>query len=115
MIRKLQASRGTVAPTDVLTVFKIVEPLFLEGAPRESYPSDVAPGVPLFQMNELKLAAKRLDSGKAPGPDGIPNEVLSAIIREKPQRILDLLNTCLERGHFPKQWNLTVRVSYMRE
>ena len=57
-------------------------------------------------MSELKLAAKRLDPGKAPGPDKIPNEVLRAIIREKPQLILDLLNTCLERGHFPKQWKL---------
>ena len=103
VIRKLQASRGTVAPRDVPTVFKIVEALFPEGAPRESYPSDVAPEVPLFQVSELKLAAKRLDwTGKAPGPDGIPNEVLRAIIREKPQLILDLLNTCLERGHFPK-------------
>ena len=92
MIRKLQASRGTVASTDVPTVFKIV-----------GYPSDVAPEVPLFQMSELKLAVKRLVSGKAPGPDGIPNEVLSAIIRKKPQLILDLLNTCLERAHLPKQ------------
>ena len=48
-------------------------------------------------MSELKLVAKRLDSGKAPGLDGIPNEVLRAIIREKPQLILDLLNTCLEK------------------
>ena len=55
-------------------------------------------------MSELKLAAKRLVPGKAAGPDGIPNEVLRATVREKPQLILDLLNTCLERGHFPKQW-----------
>ena len=76
VIRKLQASRGTVAPSDVPTVFKIVEVLFPEGAPRESYPCDVAFEVPMFQMSELKLAAKRLDSGKALGLDGIPNEVL---------------------------------------
>ena len=55
-------------------------------------------------MSELKRAAKRLVPGKAPGSDGIPNEVLRTTIREKPQLILDLLNTCLERGHFPKQW-----------
>ena len=58
----------------------------------------------MFQMSVHNLAAKRLNSGKAPGPDAIPNEVLRAIIREKPQLILDLLNTCLGRGHFPKQW-----------
>ena len=101
-IQRVHSSRGTVAPTDVPTVFKIVEALFPRTL-REIYPSDVAPEVPLFQMSELKLAAKGLDSGKAPGPDGIPNEILRAIMREKPQLILDLLNTCLERGHFPKQ------------
>ena len=104
MIRKLQASRGAVAPTDVTTVLKIVETLFPEGALRESYPSNVAPEVPLFQMSELKLAAMRLVLGRVPGPHGIPNEVLRATIREKPQLILDLLNTCLETSHFPKQW-----------
>ena len=67
-----------VVPTDVPAVLKIVEALFSEGAPRESYPSDEAPKVPLLQMGELKLAAKRLDSGKAPGPDGIPKEVVRA-------------------------------------
>ena len=35
--------------------------------------------------------------------DGILNKVLKATIREKPQLILDLFNTCLEREHFPKQ------------
>ena len=80
VIRKLQASREAVATTDAPTVLKIIEALFPEGAPRESYPSDVVPEVPLFQMSKLKLAAKRLASGKAPGLDGIPNEVLRATI-----------------------------------
>ena len=100
VIRKLQASRGVVAPTDVPTVLKIVEALFPDGAPRERYPSDVAPEVPLFQMSELKLAAKGLTLQKAPGPNGIPNEDLRETIREKRQLILDLFNTC----HFSKQW-----------
>ena len=141
VIRKLQASRGAVTPTNVPTVPKIVEALFPEGAPRESYPSDVVPKVPLFQMSELKLAAKRLDSGKAPGPDGIPNEVLRATIREKPQLILDVLTRVWEEvisrnngnaknrslyrkvkpripRHYPlgdRYACLTLRVSYMRE
>ena len=80
----------------------------------ESYASDVALDVPLFQISELKLAAKRLESGKSPGPGGIPNEVLRATIREKPQLILNLFNTGLERGHFPKQWKRQKWFSYRR-
>ena len=104
VMRKLQIKQGSGAPTDVPTVLKIVEALFLKRVPRGSYPSNVTLGVPLFQISELKLGAKRLESGKAPGPDGISNEVLRATILKKPQLVLDLFNTCLERGDFPKQW-----------
>ena len=76
VMRKLQTKQGSGAPTDVPTVLKFVEALFPEEASRESYSNDVALEVPLLQISELKQAAKRLESGKAPGPDGIPNEVL---------------------------------------
>ena len=104
VMRKLQTKQGSGTSTDVPTVVKIVEAPFPKGAPRESYPRDVALDEPLFQISKLKLAAKRLEPEKATGPDGIPNEVLRATIREKPQLILDLFNKCLERGHLPKQW-----------
>ena len=100
---KLQTRQGSGAPTDVPTLLKIVDALFLKGAPGECYPSDVALEVPLFQISELKLAAKRLASGKAPEPGGIPNYVFKATIGEKPQLILDLFNICLKRGNFAKQ------------
>lgn len=38
------------------------------------------PGPPL-SLEELNMAAVRLPGGKYPGPDGIINEVLSAVIR----------------------------------
>ena len=103
VIWNFQTIQGSGAPTDVPTVLKIVEALFPKGAPREGYPSDVTLDVPLFQISELKLAAKRLRSENAPGPGSIPNEVFKATIHEKSQLILDLFNTCLERGHFLKQ------------
>ena len=93
---KLQTRQGSGAPTDIPTVLKIVEALFPKRAPRESYPRDVALEVPLFQISELELAAKRLESGKALGLYGIPNKVLRATIPEKPQLIMDLLNVWKE-------------------
>ena len=67
VVRKLQTKQGSGAPTDVPKVLKIVEALFPKGTPRESYPRDVGLDVPLFQISELKLAAKRLEPGKTPG------------------------------------------------
>ena len=101
---KLKTKQRSGATTDVPTVIKIVEALFSEGAPRESYPIDVVQDVPLLQISELILVAKRLELGKAPVPDGILNKVLRATIRKKLQLFLDLFNAFLERGHFPKQW-----------
>ena len=62
VMRKLQTKQGSGATTDVPTVLKIVEALFPKGVPR-SYPSDIALQVPQLQISELKLAAKRLESG----------------------------------------------------
>ena len=95
----------TLAPIDVPKVLKTVETLFPKGAPRESYPSHVALEVRLLQISKLKLAAKRLGSGKVLGPDGILNEVLRATIREKPQLILDLFNTCWKEAIFRNNGN----------
>ncbi|CAK9834354.1 Putative 115 kDa protein in type-1 retrotransposable element R1DM [Anthophora retusa] len=39
-----------------------------------------------------------------PGPDGIPNEILKKLIEEKPKRIGNILNRCLEERCFPDAW-----------
>ena len=69
VIWKHQTRQVSGAPTDVPTELKIVVVLFPKGAPRDSYPSDMALAVPLFEISEL---------------NPIPNKVLKATIREKP-------------------------------
>ena len=60
--------------------------------------------VPLFSHEELQAAAKTLQNGKAPGPDGIPAEVLKISIRNYPDVFLKMYNGCLVRGIFPEIW-----------
>jgi len=57
-----------------------------------------------FTAEELSVAAERLPSGKACGPDGIPNEVLRLVAHHKPQSLLDVYNACLRQAHFPAVW-----------
>lgn len=53
-----------------------------------------------FAMDELNRAAARLLSGKAPGPDGIFNEILSVVARINPVPLLRAVNVCLKHRTF---------------
>lgn len=55
-------------------------------------------------MDELRSAARKLPSGKAPGPDLIPNEVIALAVKRNPGTFLATFNACLMNGQFPCRW-----------
>jgi len=57
-----------------------------------------------FSLGELTVAAERLPGGKAPGPDGVPNEIVALAARWAPDRLLEAYNTVLRTGSFPSRW-----------
>jgi len=59
---------------------------------------------PLFTTEELVPAADRLTRSKAPGLDGIPNEILTAVARKSPGTLLGVYNACLLESTFPRNW-----------
>lgn len=63
-----------------------------------------------FSLEELKGAVKRLSKGKAPGSDGIPNEVWKAFPENNELKLLEMLNTCLKNKAFPESWSEIVIV-----
>ena len=71
--------------------------------PREEY--NIAEGdFQDFSMEELATAVERLAPGKAPGPDGVPPEVVKLFIRRHPALFLGLVNGLLKEGEFPRTW-----------
>lgn len=60
--------------------------------------------VPLFSEPELKSAIASMRCRKAPGPDGIPAEVLKVVASGSPQLLLNMYNRCLLEGVFPSRW-----------
>lgn len=60
--------------------------------------------IPLFSEEELLRAVSCMQNKKAPGPDGIPAEVLKVIARTCPELLLNMYNICLEDGFFHKTW-----------
>jgi len=57
-----------------------------------------------FTDVELKAAARGLPGGKAPGPDGIPNEVLKMAVKMYPSYFAEIFNLCIKHASFPSEW-----------
>ena len=60
--------------------------------------------IPSFTKEELTMACDKIKEKKAPGPDGLPPEIIKAVVKSNPDRILRILNRQLKTGSFPKEW-----------
>ncbi|XP_043481309.1 uncharacterized protein LOC122510602 [Leptopilina heterotoma] len=95
--KKLVSKQKTPGLDDPHWVRKIIKALFcqVEPAPREDHTLCVVQEEELFTLDELRRVSKGLRSGKAPGRDGIPSEILKEVIR--PICLLDTMGKFLER------------------
>ncbi|KAE9542273.1 hypothetical protein AGLY_003400 [Aphis glycines] len=57
--------------------------------------SDVTPLVPLVTTYEVERVVARLPTGKAPGPDRVPNEIIRLAFKRFPEEFVDCYNACL--------------------
>ena len=46
----------------------------------------------------------KLKKGKAPGPDGVPVEVVQLLTQERPEILVAIFNNILQTAEFPKVW-----------
>ena len=60
--------------------------------------------MPSFMETELRRAAGALKNKKAPGPGGLPAEVLRAVARRQPDLFLNMYNSCLRAGVIYSRW-----------
>lgn len=90
---------------DADTMDRIVGDLFPSHPDRtEDTYEDIAIDCPPFTVSELESAAAKLKPRKAPGPDGVPGELLRIIVAEQPDALLRLYNGCLMAGVFGRPW-----------
>lgn len=59
---------------------------------------------PPITLEELEIAASKLKKGKAPGPDGIPAEVVVEIAKVWPGWLLGVFNRIMRTQSFPDEW-----------
>ena len=95
---------GLFGPPELLdapTTERVIEELFPVHPPRRIRTYDVpVHAIPLFTEEKLIVAAKSLKKGRAPGPNGIPAEVLQVIALRCPAVLLQIYNACLTVGIF---------------
>ena len=83
-----------VAPMDPAIMRNIVDFLFPNYPVRESRQLNIDERATPFNKAELRMTTKGLAGRKAPGPGGIPNEVLKVLSRKNPDVLLDMFNAC---------------------
>nr|CAI5853259.1 unnamed protein product [Callosobruchus analis] len=86
-------------PERKVEVIRELFPTILDVWEKEAAVDEVEP----FSLKELEGAGK-LKSGKAPGPDRIPPEVVKDLVLSAPHVLLGLFNKLLAQQKFPEQW-----------
>lgn len=95
---------GGQPPVPKLMIPRIVDALFpVHPAPARAEYKEASP-LRKFTEDELKIAVHRMPNRKAPGPDGIPNEVVKLMASKSPLMFLNTFNHCMETGYFPLAW-----------
>ena len=57
-----------------------------------------------FTEQEVTNAIQDMRNKKAPGEDGIPNEVWKGVMKILPKYLTAIYNICLKEGVFPRRW-----------
>ena len=70
--------------------------------------------MPDFSQEELFIAIDSLRSKKAPGPDGIPAEIIKIDAHESPSLMLRMYNKCIRTGVFNRQDQNSLSVCILR-
>jgi hypothetical protein len=59
---------------------------------------------------EVENAVRKMAKNKAPGPDGIPNEITQRVARVSIATLRRIFQACLDLGTHPKQWKRAVTI-----
>ncbi|KAI4208929.1 MAG: hypothetical protein LQ351_008081 [Letrouitia transgressa] len=73
----------------------------------DTYNYNYSPLIEQYNITERELESvfKRAKAGKAPGPDGIPNQDLHLAKAKLIPLLRPIFNACMQRGIHPQEWD----------
>lgn len=88
---------------------KIVKALFPQHLPKpgnreDDHTKEHMEKIPEVTVEETLDACNKVGVNKAPGPDLVPNKAFKAAIRSNPNLFVNIAQSCLEEGVFPRVW-----------
>lgn len=106
LVTKKLKCLSTPSPTEAVILERIVTHLFPPQLTTswDNYIPVYNVGFPEVMLPELQLAVSKFEDNKAPGLDGIPNNVLKEVVKCSADQVLKLINKCLRYGSFPSIW-----------
>lgn len=61
---------------------------------------------PRITYEEIKICSQKIPTGKAPGPDNIPDLIIKQTATKRPDILCNVFNNCLSEGYFPSIWKV---------
>jgi len=95
---------GKRQPVPTKMIPAIIAELFPTHQAMEENVQRASAPITAVTLQEMQLASTRLPPGKAPGPDGVPNEALKVAVRTHPTMFQEVYSKCLNDGIFPNPW-----------
>lgn len=102
VMNKIKRRPPTLPPDIITDIVNALFPQQIVTTREHTNNTEIQP--PDVTLDEIEQARDRLAPGKAPGPDGIPSEVLRTLIKHHPEVFKDLANTLFKQGRFPTCW-----------
>lgn len=108
--------RKRTPPLSEEKILESVKELFPQGEPREPWwglkkRTEDEEEIPEVTAEEVSAASRRLATGKAPGPDGVPAEAIRRMAKRGREKVLaTMLNHLLQEGDFPTLWKKSILV-----
>ncbi|KAI0994438.1 hypothetical protein K3495_g13742, partial [Podosphaera aphanis] len=75
-----------------------------------TYPEELSNISASIEITEVEEALNKLPGNKAPGPDGIPNELLKHCRKSLSKVLTDLFNACISQGYHPSKFKESITV-----
>lgn len=64
---------------------------------------------------DLQIAVKKQNPHGAPGPDGISARMVTEVLEPAGDLLLQIFNSCLDLGYFPRQWKVAEVRSFVKK